>query len=72
MLIGTLLSPYAFNAIDYYGCYSLAISFNAVVILYFFFVVKEIPKPSSHDKSKIYEKDFPDLKKTSESFQISR
>ena len=64
MLIGTLLSPYVFDAIDYYGCYSLAISFNALVILYFLFVVKEIPKPSSQCKSKIYEKGRPDLKKS--------
>ena len=69
MLIGTLLSPYVFDAIDYYGCYSLAISFNALVTLYFFFVVKEIPKPSSHDKSKVYEKDRPDLKKEGENFE---
>ena len=69
MLLGTLLSPYVFDAIDYYGCYSLAISFNALVTLYFFFVVKEIPKPSSHDKSKVYEKDRPDLKKEGENFE---
>ena len=69
MLIGTLLSPYVFDAIDYYGCYSLAISFNALVTLYFFFVVKEIPKPSSHDKSKIYEKDRPDVKNASENLE---
>ena len=43
MLIGTLLSPYIFDSINYYGCYSLAISFNALVLAYFLFAVKEIP-----------------------------
>ena len=59
MLIGTVLSPYIFDAVDYYGCYGLAISFNALVTIYFLFVIKEIPKPSSHDASKICEKDYP-------------
>ena len=44
MLIGTLLSPYIFDSINYYGCYGLAISFNALVLAYFLFAVKEIPK----------------------------
>lgn len=45
MLIGTLLSPYIFDALKYYGCYSLAIILNAIVLAYFVFAVKEIPKP---------------------------
>ena len=45
MLIGTLLSPYIFDALKYYGCYSLAIILNALVLAYFIFAVKEIPKP---------------------------
>ena len=64
MLIGTVLSPYIFDAVDYYGCYGLAISFNALVTIYFLFVIKEIPKPSSHDASKICEKDYPKTRDT--------
>ena len=56
MLIGTLLSPYIFGAIKYYGCYSLAISFNVLVAVYFLLLVKEIPRPASNETSKICEK----------------
>ena len=42
MLIGTLLSPYIFGAIKYYGCYSLAISLNMLVTVYFLLMVKEM------------------------------
>ena len=45
MLIGTILSPYMFNAISYYGCYGLAIALSGLVSAYLIFVVKEIPKP---------------------------
>ena len=56
MLIGTLLSPYIFGAINYYGCYGLAISFNALVTVYFLLFIKEIPRPASNETSKICEK----------------
>ena len=55
MLIGTLLSPYIFGAIKYYGCYGLAISFNALVTVYFLLFVKEIPRLASNETSKICE-----------------
>lgn len=45
MLIGTILSPYMFDAISYYGCYCLAIALSGLVSAYLIFVVKEIPKP---------------------------
>ena len=45
MLIGTVLSPYMFDAISYYGCYGLAITLCGLVSAYLIFVVKEIHKP---------------------------
>ena len=49
MLVGTLLSPYIFDAIDYYGCYGLAIALNAIVLTYFIFLIKELPKPKNQN-----------------------
>ena len=43
MLVGTLLSPYIFDAISYYGCYCIAIFLSGSVAAYLMFVVKEIP-----------------------------
>ena len=45
MIFGTLLSPYIFDAVDYYGCYSLAATMNAIVLGYFIWCVKEVPRP---------------------------
>ena len=55
MLIGTLLSPYIFGAIKYYGCYGLTISLNALVTVYFLVFIKEIPRPAPNETSKICE-----------------
>ena len=71
MLIGTLLSPYIFGAIKYYGCYGLAISFNALVTVYFLLFVKEIPRPDSNETSKIWEKIHDKTEKVSKYGSVS-
>ena len=50
MLVGTVLSPYMFDAISYYGCYGLAITLSGLVSAYFLFVIKEIPKPVDNNE----------------------
>ena len=71
MLIGTLLSPYIFGAINYYGCYGLAISFNTLVTVYFLFFVKEIPRPASNEKPKICENILHNTEKVSKYGSVS-
>ena len=46
MLIGTLLSPYIFDGINYYGCYGLAITLAGLMSAYCIFLVKEAPNPN--------------------------
>ena len=47
MLIGTLLSPFMFDAISYYGCYGTSIVLSGLMAAYFMFFVKECPKPEN-------------------------
>ena len=47
MLAGTLLSPYIFDAVSYYGCYGIAIALSGLMAGYFMFFVKEIPRPDN-------------------------
>ena len=71
MLIGTLLSPYIFGAIKYYGCYGLTISLNALVTVYFLVFLKEIPRPASNETSKICEKIHSKTEKVSKYGSVS-
>ena len=47
MLVGTLLSPYIFDAISYYGCYGIAVTLSGLMVGYFMFIVKEVPRPAN-------------------------
>ena len=71
MLIGTLLSPYIFGTIKYYGCYGLAISLNAFVTVYFLLFVKEIPRAVSNEISNVCEKIYDKTEKVSKYGTVS-
>ena len=56
MLLGTLLSPFMFDAISYYGCYGISITLCGLMAAYFMFFVKECPKPENlSEKSEAYQ-----------------
>ena len=56
MLLGTLLSPFMFDAISYYGCYGISITLCGLMAAYFMFFVKECPKNANlSEKSEAYQ-----------------